>query len=170
MKKIKKKYSKLKNSKIEINYSLKKLSWKQRFEELPQSKSFRKTIPILMTQTPSNSPEKSIPNLEKEPLSPNFGTRDIRQNNSFRTQILTQPLKKRKKPKVEEKLIHSLSKSPIDNDISMFSPYSNEEDEQDAQPPSDVEMQTASPSSQGTVPSFPPSPPITPPHLIKKSN
>ena len=117
MKKIKKKYPKLKNSKIEINYSLKKLSWKQRFEELPQSKSFRKVIPILMTQTPSNSLEKNIPSLEEESQSPNFGTRDNHQNTSFSTQILTQPLKKRKKPKVEERLIHSLSKSPIDNDI-----------------------------------------------------
>ena len=72
--------------------------------------------------------------------------------------------------KIEEKLIHSLSKSPIDNDLSMFSPYPEEDTEQDAQPQSDVEMQTVSPSSQGTVPSFPPSPPVTPPHLIRKSN
>ena len=79
-------------------------------------------------------------------------------------------MKKRIKPKTEERLIHSLSKSPIDNDIYMFSPYSNGENEQNAQPTSDVEMQTTSPCSQDTIPHFSPCPPRTPPHLIKNSN
>ena len=83
MKKIKKKYPKLKNSKIEINYSLKKLTWKQKFNELPQSRSFRKALPILMTQTPSNSPQKVDPNEEKESLSSNYDTQNDRQTNSF---------------------------------------------------------------------------------------
>ena len=52
----------------------------------------------------------------------------------------------------------------------MFSQYSNEEDEQNAQPSSDIEMQTGSPFSQGPVPPFSPSPSRTPPHLIKRSN
>ena len=83
--KIKRKYPKLKNSKIEINYSLKKWSLKQKFEELPQSNSFRKGLQILITKTPSNSPENNVSYLEKETQSPILGDK----NNSLTTTLFS---------------------------------------------------------------------------------
>ena len=124
-----------------------------------------------MTKTSSNSTENNLPHLEKENQSPIFENMIEPLSTTMCSQMPKQMMKKVNKPRKKERLIHSLSKSPIDTDVSMFSQHSSVENEQqDAQPPSDTKMQTESPCSQCTIPPFSPSPPKNPPHLIRKSN